>query len=93
MINLLYPEKALTDYVEFTSNDVVNFQKLASGDYTSFISYATDKVDKITDTELANRARKNLNDTQNTFTAENLRRGALLFGGIVNQLNIPTLKK
>jgi tetratricopeptide (TPR) repeat protein len=93
MINLLYPEKAMSDYVEFSANDVANFQKLASGDYTAFINYTTDKVEKITDPELATRAKKNLNDTQNTFTAENLRRGALLFGGIVNELNIPTLKK
>jgi hypothetical protein len=93
MMNLLYPEKAMSDYVEFSASDVATFQKMASGDYESFINYTTDKVDKIADPELARRARKNLQDTQNTFTAENLRRGALLFGGIVNQLNIPTIKK
>jgi len=92
-MNLLYPEKAMSDYVEFSATDVATFQKMASGDYENFINYTTDKVEKITDPELAGRARKNLHDTQNTFTAENLRRGALLFGGIVNQLNIPTIKK
>ena len=30
---------------------------------------------------------------ENTFTAENLRRGAMLLAGIMNELNIPTLKK
>ncbi len=38
MVNLLYPERASSDYVEFSYNDVMNFQKLASGDYTNFNS-------------------------------------------------------
>ncbi len=93
MINLLYPEKSLSDYVEFTYFDVMNFKRLASADYLNLISYATEKVNKITDIETAGTAQKNLIATQNTFTAENLRRGAILLAGIVNELHIPTLKK
>lgn len=93
MTNLLYPEKALSDYVEFTYNDVMSFQKMASADYTTLINYTADKVQKITDKETANAARKNLEATQNTFTAENIRKAALLLGGIMNELNIPTVKK
>ena len=93
MINLLYPEKSMSDYVEFSYNDVQNFQKLASADYTNLISYTSDKITKITDQETASKAQKNLMDTQNTFTPENLRRGALLLAGIVNELQTPTLRK
>ena len=93
MINLLYPEKSLSDYVEFTYFDVMNFKRLASADYLNLISYATEKVNKITDIETAGTAQRNLIATQNTFTAENLRRGAILLAGIVNELHIPTLKK
>ncbi|MEJ7739687.1 MAG: hypothetical protein WKF97_19860 [Chitinophagaceae bacterium] len=93
MVNLLHPEKALSDYVEFTYHDVVNFQKFTSGDYVRLIYYTQNKVDKITDRETSDKAKKNLIDVQNAFTAENLRRGALLFAGIMNELNIPTLKK
>jgi hypothetical protein len=93
MINLLYPEKSLSDYVEFTYTDVMNFKRLAPSDYLNLISYATEKVNKITDIETAGTAQKNLIATQNTFTAENLRRGAILLAGIVNELHIPTLKK
>jgi hypothetical protein len=93
MINLLYPEKALSDYVEFTYTDVMNFKKLASADYINLINYSTEKVNRITDIETASAAQKNLIATQNTFTAENLRRGAMLLAGIMNELQIPTLKK
>ncbi|MEJ7827809.1 MAG: hypothetical protein WKF91_06430 [Segetibacter sp.] len=93
MLNLLYPEKALSDYVEFTYTDVMNFKKLASTDYMNLINYSLEKVNRITDTETAGAAQKNLIATQNTFTAENLRRGAMLLAGIMNELHIPTLKK
>ncbi len=93
MVNLMYPEKALSDYVEFTYNDVIKFQRLASGDYNTLIDYATDKVSSITDKETLAKAQKNLMDTQKTFAAENLRRGALLLSGIMNEINIPTIKK
>ena len=93
MVNILYPEKALSDYVEFSYSDVMNFQKLSSGDYTNTINFTNDKISKITDPELAARAQKNLEATQNTFTSENLRRGALLMAGIMNELQTPTLKK
>ena len=93
MVNILYPEKALSDYVEFSYTDVMNFQKLSSGDYTNTINFTNDKIGKITDPELAARAQKNLEATQNTFTSENLRRGALLMAGIMNELQTPTLKK
>lgn len=92
MVNLLYPEKSLSDYVEFSYTDIMNFQKL-SGDFTNLINYSSDKVSKITDPETAAKAQKNLTDVQNTFTAENLKRGALLLGGIMNELQTPTLKK
>ncbi|MEJ7675683.1 MAG: hypothetical protein WKF59_23990 [Chitinophagaceae bacterium] len=93
MINLVYPEKALSDYVEFTYTDVMDFKKLASADYINLINYSTEKVNRITDIETASAAQKNLIATQNTFTAENLRRGAMLLAGIMNELQIPTLKK
>jgi hypothetical protein len=57
------------------------------------ISYTQDKINRITDKETVDRATKNLSDVENTFTADNLRRGAMLMGGIMNELNIPTLKK
>lgn len=93
MINILYPEKSLSDYVEFTYNDVENFRKLATADYVNMVSYTQDKINRITDKETVDKATKNLADVENTFTADNLRRGSLLMGGIVNELNIPTLKK
>ncbi len=92
MVNLLYPDKALSDYVEFSYNDVMNFQKL-SADYNSLVSFTSDRISKITDPETVNKAEKNMHDTQNTFTAENLKRGALLLGGIMNELQTPTIKK
>lgn len=93
MVNIMYPEKALSDYVEFSQSDVMNFQKLSSGDFNTLISFTVDKISKIADPELAARAQKNFQDTQNTFTSENLRRGALLMAGIMNELQTPTLKK
>lgn len=93
MINILYPEKALSDYVEFTYNDAMNFQRLATADYVTMISYTQDKINRITDKETLDKATKNLADVENTFSADNLRRGSLLMGGIMDQLNIPTLKK
>lgn len=92
MVNLLYPERSLSDYVEFTYTDVMNFQKL-SGDYTNLLNYTSDKIGKVTDPETAAKAQKNSVDVQNTFTAENLKRGALLLGGIMNELQTPTIKK
>lgn len=93
MINLLYPEKALSDYVEFNYNDVMNFKKMASEDYSSFINYTSEKITQISDRETALKAQKNLNDTENTFTAENLRKGSFLLAAMMNELNIPTIKK
>lgn len=93
MINLLYPEKALADYVEFNYNDVMNFKKFASEDYNNFINYTSEKITQISDRETAIKAQKNLSDTENTFTAENLRKGSFLFAGMMNELNIPTIKK
>lgn len=93
MVNLLYPEKSLADYVEFSYNDVMDFKRLASGDYTKLIDYSMDKVNRITDIEMANKARLNLRNTENTFTADNLKRGALLLAGIMNELQTPSLKK
>jgi hypothetical protein len=93
MMNLLYPEKATMDYSEFTYNDVRTFQTMASADYINLVSYTQDRINKITDKEIADKAKANFAAVQNTFTADNLRRGALLLHGIVNQLNIPTLKK
>jgi len=93
MVNMLYPEKANADYIEFTPADVMSFKRYASGDFEALINYSADKVNRITDPELALKARANLNATQNTFTAENLRRGALLLAGITTELNIPTIKK
>jgi hypothetical protein len=71
----------------------MNFKKLASGDYMNLINYSTEKVSRITDIEIASAAQKNLIATQNTFTAENLRRGAILLAGIMDELHIPTLRK
>lgn len=93
MVNLMYPEKALSDYVEFTYNDVMRFNKMTSENYNNLIDYSTDKVSSITDREILAKAQKNLMDTQNTFTAENLRRGSMLLAGIMNEINIPTIKK
>lgn len=93
MVNILYPEKSLSDYVEFTYNDVENFRRLAIADYTTMISFTQDKINKMTDKETIDKATKNLSDVQNTFTADNLRRGSLLMSGIMNELNMPTLKK
>jgi tetratricopeptide (TPR) repeat protein len=93
MINFLYPEKANADYVEFTYSDVSNFEKLTSGDYNNLVNYTSDKINRITDPEIANKAKNNLASVENTFTAENLRRGSLLFAGIMDELNIPTVKK
>lgn len=93
MMNLLYPEKAAMDYAEFTYNDVQTFKTMASADYINLVSYTQDKINKITDREIADKAKTSFASVQNTFTADNLRRGALLLHGIMNQLNIPTLKK
>lgn len=93
MINLLYPEKALADYVEFNYNDVINFKKFASEDYNNFINYTSQKITQISDREIAIKAQKNLSETENTFTAENLRKGSFLLAGMMNELNIPTIKK
>ncbi|MEO5996442.1 MAG: hypothetical protein ABIN89_06925 [Chitinophagaceae bacterium] len=93
MVNVMHPEKAGQDYVTFTYNDVINFQRLTSGDYNTLGSYASDKIEKIPDFETLNKARRNLVETQNTFTAENLRRGAFLLAGIMDEINIPTVKK
>ena len=93
MVNVMYPEKANQDYVTFTYNDVINFQRLTSGDYNALINYASEKIERIPDIEILNKARRNLVETQNTFTAENLRRGAFLLAGIMDEVNIPTLKK
>ncbi|MEO8174792.1 MAG: hypothetical protein ABI581_16970, partial [Sediminibacterium sp.] len=93
MVNLMYPEKAGSDYVEFTTNDVQTFTNMASADYLNLLSYTQDRINRITDKEISEKAKSNFAATQNTFTAENLRRGAVLLNGIVNQLNIPTLKK
>jgi len=47
----------------------------------------------IADVEISNKAKRNLEETQRTFTAENLRKGAFLLAGIMNEVNIPTVKK
>ncbi len=93
MVNIMYPEKANLDYVTFTYNDVINFKRLTSGDYRGVINYANERIEKIPDLETANRARKNLQDTEKTFTAENLRKGSFLMAGIMEEINIPTIKK
>ena len=93
MVNIMYPEKANLDYVTFTYNDVINFQRLTSGDYNGVINYANERIEKIPDLETANRAHNNFQDTQKTFTAENLRKGSFLMAGIMNEINIPTVKK
>jgi hypothetical protein len=93
MINLLYPEKANADYIEFTINDVETFKKLATSDYTQLIQFTEEKIERIMDAETQQKARKNFENVQNTFTPDNLRRGAILISGIMNELNVPTLKK
>lgn len=93
MINLLYPEKANSDYVEFSYDDVQTFQSMASADYINLISYTQDRIDKIADKDILAKAKTNFTSVQSTFTADNLRRGAMLLSGIMNQLHIPTLKK
>ncbi|MEO6915315.1 MAG: tetratricopeptide repeat protein [Chitinophagaceae bacterium] len=93
MINLLYPEKAKADYVEFTYNDVETFKSMASADYINLINFTQEKLNSITDKDLMEKAKANFTAVQSTFTADNLRRGAMLLDGIMNQLNIPTLKK
>ncbi len=93
MVNIMYPERANLDYVNFTYNDVINFQRLTSGDFNNLINYTNEKIDKIADIELSNKAKKNLEETQKTFTAENLRKGSFLLAGIMNEVNIPTIKK
>ncbi len=93
MVNIMYPERANLDYVNFTYNDVINFQRLTSGDFNTLINYTNEKIDRIADIELSNKAKRNLAETQSTFTAENLRKGAFLLAGIMNEVNIPTIKK
>lgn len=93
MCNIMYPERANLDYVSFTYNDVINFQRLTTGEFTDMINYANEKIEKIPDIEISNKARKNLEETQKTFTAENIRKGAFLMAGIMNEVNIPTVKK
>jgi len=93
MINIMYPERTTLDYVNFTYNDVINFQRLTSGDFNNLINYTNEKIDRIADIEISNKAKKNLEETQRTFTAENLRKGAFLLAGIMNEVNIPTIKK
>ena len=92
MVNLLFPERANADYVEFSSSDVENFQKM-SGDYSSLVSFTNERIAKIAEPETAAKAQTNLQNTQSTFTAENLKRGALLLSGIMDQLQTPTIKK
>jgi hypothetical protein len=57
------------------------------------VNFTTDRIGKVTDPETVSIAQKNLQLTQSTFTAENLKRGALLLGGIMNELQTPTIKK
>jgi len=58
MCNIMYPERANLDYVSFTYNDVINFQRLTTGEFTDMINYANEKIEKIPDIEIQTKQEK-----------------------------------
>lgn len=84
LCNYLHPEKVSEDFTEFTKQDAERFLRMAVSGYDSLIN---PDLSRIADENVLSEAQKQIANTRNTFTQDNLLAGAMILRGIVSQMS------